>query len=333
MTTDIEQKCAALIAELKLGSASSVSNITPLVGGVSSDIAHVQLGSQSFCVKFALSKLKVAADWHAPVHRNRAEYAWLQFAASIAPQSAVTLYGRSERLHGFVMEYLDGDEVYLWKTALLAEQEARGEAERVGDLIGQIHAASAKSDFNTSAFQNKDDFYSLRIEPYLDYTASQHPLLAEALGALSDKLKRSDQVLVHGDISPKNILFRGNTPIILDAECATMGDASFDLAFCLNHLMIKAIHLPTSSQQLLDSALAFWQSYEKYVNWEAPSALENRVCQLLPALMLARVDGKSPVEYLSEANQACVRAIAISLIEKPCTTLPEFTQSIKAKLT
>jgi len=332
MTTNLKEKCVALISELELGTASSVGNIIPLAGGVSSDIVSVELGSHKLCAKFALAKLKVAADWHAPVHRNRAEYAWLQFAARIAPQSAVKLYGRSERLHGFVMEYLEGTDVYLWKTALLTEQEDHGEAQRVGDLIGQIHAASAKSSFNASEFQNQGDFHSLRIEPYLDYTASQHPPLAKALGALSNNLKRSDQVLVHGDISPKNILFRGYTPIILDAECATMGDASFDLAFCLNHLLIKAIHLPTSSQQQFESVMAFWQSYTKYVNWEATSALESRVCHLLPALMLARIDGKSPIEYLSEANQAYVRALAISLIESPCRTLQEFTHCINTKL-
>jgi len=119
-----------------------------LNGGVSSDIAEAQLAQGSLCVKFALPKLKVSADWQAPIHRNRTEYEWLQFAAGVSAQSAFTLYGCSERLHGFAMEFLEGDSVYLWKSALLKEQTTGAEAKLVGELMGQIHAASAMDTFN-----------------------------------------------------------------------------------------------------------------------------------------------------------------------------------------
>lgn len=332
MSNVLIQRCYELIKEIQLDTGDSITNVTALTGGVSSDIARIELGTRRLCVKFALPKLKVTANWHAPVRRNAAEYAWLQLAASIAPESAVTLYGRSARLHGFAMEFIEGEGVYLWKTALLATRNIGDEAGKVGKLMARIHAASARSDFNPAPFQNRDDFYSLRIEPYLVYTASRHPNLTRPLAALADHLYKSNQILIHGDISPKNILFKDDTPIILDAECATLGDASFDLAFCLNHLVLKAIHLPNSCQQLLNSALRLWQEYQPHVDWEAVNELETRVCQLLPALMLARVDGKSPVEYLSALNQTRVRAIAIALIEAPCQSLPELCTLIQTKL-
>ena len=111
-----------------------------------------------------------------------------------------------------------------------------------------------------------------------------------------------------------------------------MGDPSFDLAFCMNHLILKAIHLPASCQQLLVSALTLWQAYQPHINWEHVSKLEARVCQLLPALMLARVDGKSPVEYLDEENQARIRAIAIPFIETPLVTLKDFITALQLNL-
>lgn len=333
MSEELYQKCSELVQRLNLGTADSITAVTPLTGGVSSDIACVELGPLRLCAKFALPKLKVAANWHAPVHRNRAEYAWLKIAASIAPESAVKLYGRSEALQGFVMEYLDENTVYLWKTALLTEQEDHAEAGHLGNLTGLIHAASTKPAFDTDPFQNRDDFYALRIEPYLVYTASQHPALGKSLSSLANNLYRSNQVLVHGDISPKNILFRDSTPIILDAECATMGDASFDLAFCLNHLILKAVHLPSSRTQLLHSVLTFWQAYRAHISWEPAHELEARVCRLLPALMLARVDGKSPVEYLYKQNQSHVRSIATELIEIPRDALQDVCTVIAASLT
>lgn len=328
MSAELNQRCRELVAELGLAAAESVRAVVPLSGGVSSDIARVELAGRSVCVKFALPKLKVAADWEAPVHRNRAEYAWLEVAAALAPESAVRLYGRSEALHGFAMEYLSGEDVYLWKATLLAGQDNRGEAQRVGELLGRIHAASAAADFDATPFQNRDDFHALRIEPYLVYTAGQYPELAAVLNVLADELYRADRVLVHGDVSPKNILFRGTTPIILDAECATLGDAGFDVAFCLNHLVLKAVHLPKSRRELLGSVIQFWQAYQAHINWEDAAQLEARICQLLPALMLARIDGKSPVEYLDAAAQQRVRALALPLIQQSPSTLRDFISHI-----
>jgi aminoglycoside phosphotransferase (APT) family kinase protein len=332
MSNEIEQRCRALVEELGLGVSGDVTAVLPLTGGVASDIAKVALRDRTICMKFALPKLKVAANWHAPVHRNAAEYAWLKVTADLLPESALQLFGRSEELHGFAMEFLDGDGVYLWKAALLDEAPDNAEAARVAEMVGRIHSESAADGFDTSPFQNRDDFHALRIEPYLTYTAGQHPDLAPKLIALAEMLYDSAQVLVHGDVSPKNILFRSICPVILDAECATMGDASFDPSFCLNHLVLKAVHLPGSRERLLGDISRFWAAYSRHVTWEKPEALAARICHLLPALMLARVDGKSPVEYLDETGRAQVRRIASSLIHDPSDRLDDLAARIATEL-
>ena len=328
MSAELHARCKTLISELGLGSPDDIVEVRPLTGGVASDIAMVDLGSRKICIKFALPKLKVAADWRAPVHRNAAEYAWLEVAASQFPQNAVKLFGRSTEQHGFAMEFVEGDDVYLWKTNLLNLVPGQGEAAKVADLLGQVHACSTQQNFDTAAFQNRDDFHALRIEPYLSFTAQKHPDLGSQIHELEGLLYESQSVLVHGDASPKNILFREGTPLILDAECATMGDASFDPAFCLNHLILKAIHLPSSRAQLLGDILAFWAAYKPHISWENPTNLEARICHLLAALMLARVDGKSPVEYLDEREQEIVRHVSIPLIQTPAKSLTEFVERV-----
>lgn len=321
METALETRCRALLMELGLCEATTPIRVKPLTGGVASDIARVNCGSTSYCVKFALPRLKVEADWRAPVHRNRAEYAWLEVAAAVAPECALQLHGRSQSEHGFVMEYLAGNSVTLWKSELLAGEVNSGRASAVGDVLGRIHAASTSKSFNASAFQNRDDFEALRIEPYLYFTAKKHPDLADRLRAMGAELYQARQVLVHGDVSPKNILFRDDRPILLDAECATMGDPAFDVGFCLNHLVLKAMHLPQRADALMNEARALWKAYAQHVSWENRDMLEIRVAALLPALMLARVDGKSPVEYLSEPTQDHVRRVATAFIVKPRETL------------
>lgn len=317
----LEDRCRALVAELGIAPDGAVGAVVPLTGGVASDIAMVEVAGRRICVKFALGRLKVAEEWLAPTHRNAAEYAWLTVAASIVPDGAVQLYGRSERLHGFAMEYLEGSDVTLWKAELLRGAAPGSQAERVGDMLGLIHRGSARSGFDTAPFHNRDDFRALRIEPYLTFTAGRHPALAPALTALADMLHAGDKVLVHGDVSPKNILFRGARPVMLDAECATMGDASFDPAFCLNHLLLKSIHLPQGRAALLAAVKRFWSAYAAHIVWEDAAALEARVARLIPALMLARVDGKSPVEYLTGAEATTTRALSVALIGAPETTI------------
>ena len=331
MTTpqpEFAARCKRLLVALDLCAAGDALTVTPLTGGVASDIALVQTTSARYCVKFALARLKVAQDWRAPVHRNAAEYRWLLAAAQVVSASVPRLFGQSDREGGFAMEYLAGDQVCLWKTALLQAQPDHGEAARVGDVLGQIHAASTDAAFDTGPFHNRDDFHALRLEPYLLFTATRHPSLAAPLHALADQLYQTDRVLVHGDVSPKNILFRGTTPVILDAECATMGDAAFDVAFCLNHLILKALHLPQSRHHIMANVAQFWAAYARHITWENPQATESRLCALLPALMLARVDGKSPVEYLTEGQRTTIRRAATPLIAAAKDRLPDLIHTL-----
>lgn len=325
-------RCRNLLSELDLLPADASLSVEPLSGGVASDIARVTVDDHLYCVKFALPKLRVAANWFAPVERNFAEYSWLQTVASIAPESAVHLYGHSRQAHGFAMEFLSGDNTYLLKTEMLAGRGRVEDATAIGRLLGQVHAASTTPDFDASPFGNQADFHAIRIEPYLIHTATKHSDLAPAMQDMADALFTADRVLVHGDVSPKNIIFRGQSPFMLDAECATMGDACFDLAFCLNHFILKAVHVPSRRADYLAFCHAFWQAYAPQITWEDAAGLEARMCRLLPMLMLARVDGKSPVEYLGDASRNQVVSMSAPLIRTPLPTLSQLVEIIKLEL-
>ena len=327
MSQALEARCRDPLCELGLASEGDPVEIVPLGGGAASDIARVGVAGRNYCVKFALEKLKVAEEWRVPVHRNRAEYAWLEFAASVEPSSVPRLYGQSGT--GFVMELVASPDALLWKDELLHGTPDIRRAVSVAQILARIHAASAGSAHCRQSFRNQDDFLAIRIEPYLHFTASRHPDLARQLNELGEGLHRSRQALVHGDVSPKNILFRGDCPVLLDAECATMGDPAFDVAFCLNHLALKSIHRPDQGAVLIDAATDFWQTYAGGITWEPQEILERRAAALLPALMLARVDGKSPVEYLSGRNRDRIRDLAKPLIRNAPTKLDEVLSVIR----
>ena len=320
-------KCRALIAELGICDSDAVRSIETLGGGVSSEIAAVDLGSCKICVKFALGQLRVKQDWRAPVERNKAEYDWLEFAAKVVPGSVPAVLGRSESLNGFAMEYFGPASSTQWKNEILAGIFRKEDATAVAELLGRIHAASAAESFDSTKFQNLEDFRQLRVDPYLVAAADRHPPLARTLLRLAKKLlSGKSSILIHGDASPKNILLRDGEPILLDAECATVGDPAFDVAFLLNHLTLKAIHLPQLKVKLIESSAMVWRVYRGFVDWEDSRDLELRISELLPALMLARVHGKSPVEYLSKSEMQKALHAAETLLINPPQCISEFLE-------
>ena len=314
---DLAERCGRTIEALGLGRAAGIRGLAALPGGVSSDIVAADLGDRTVCLKFALARLRTAEEWRAPTRRSRAEHAWLAYAGSVVPGAAPALLGYCEETEGFAMEWIAGEGVFEWKRALLEGRPDRGEAARVGDAVGRVHAASTRPGFDRRPFCNREDFRALRLEPYLAFTAARHPDLAEPIEAMESALHASGAVLIHGDLSPKNVLIRGGAPVLLDAECASMGDPAFDLAFCLNHLCLKALHAPGRRGALLAAAARLLAAHAAHVAWEDARALDARAARLLPMLMLARVDGKSPVEYLGEAGRAVVRRLARGLIAAP----------------
>ena len=140
--------------------------------------------------------------------------------------------------------------------------------------------------------------------------------------ALADGIAAARIALMHGDVSPKNILCGPNGPVFLDAETACYGDPAFDLAFCLNHLLLKCVWHPQWTDAYLRSFTALKNAYLDAVDWEARRAIDARTARLLPALLLARIDGKSPVEYLTaERKRNFVRRAAKTLLASDPATL------------
>ena len=299
-----------------------------LTGGVSSDIWRIDLPAGPICVKRALAKLRVAAEWRAPVDRNRYEARWMQHANAAIPGAAPRLLGQDEQAGLLAMEYLSPGDHPLWKAQLRDGHADPRFAAAVGDRLGRIHAATARQPDLAAEFPTDRIFFDIRLEPYLLATARAHPDLAAVLQALVAATQVNKHALVHGDVSPKNILAGPDGPVFLDAECAWWGDPAFDLAFCLNHLLLKCLWTPPARDGFLACFDALAAAYRAHILWEPPAALERRTVRLLPGLFLARVDGKSPVEYITtESDRNRVRRVARALLGSPPDRLSDMRQA------
>ncbi len=303
------------------------ARLTPLTGGVASDIWKVETATRTFVVKKALAQLRVAQTWLAPVSRNASEVEWLREAGRIVPEAVPAILASDAEAGIFAMSYLDPADHPVWKQELRAGRADPGFAGKLGQVVAAIHASTQGSQEIARRFANDDTFHSIRVEPYLEATARVHADLAAPLLALAAETLAAKRALVHGDISPKNILVGPKGPVILDAECAWYGEPAFDLAFCLNHLLLKCLWTPSASAGFLACFDALAENYLAGVDWEPREAIEARIARLLPALFLARVDGKSPAEYITaEADKDRVRRVARPLIATPVPRLAAIRQ-------
>ncbi len=305
----------------------------PLTGGVSSDIWQIDTARGPVCAKRALSKLRVAADWRAPIERNLYEARWMQVAQEAVPGCTARVLGQHPGLGVLVMSYLEPARYVLWKEALRDGEVELETARAVGRVLARIHGYSAARPQLAAEFPTDAIFFDIRLEPYLLATAKRHPDLAPRIEALVRATQANAVALVHGDVSPKNILVGDEGPVLIDAECAWWGDPAFDIAFCLNHLLLKCLWNPGATDAFLASFDALSRAYFDGVDWESRAGLEQRAAALLPGLFLARVDGKSPVEYLREEGQReRVRRVARPLIAEPVDRLSSIAVAWRAEL-
>lgn len=299
---------------------SAITDAEPLTGGVSSDIWHISTVAGDYCVKRALPVLKTAQRWEVPTERSASEARWLEAVGHALPSAVPRLLGFDELSGTLLLEMLDRDSFVTWKSALLDGHVDPDVARSVGSMLRQIHGVLA-TPHQRQRFDNQSLFVGLRLEPYIERTAARHVDLEPHLSSLVGSFEGASSTVIHGDVSPKNILVADGRVVLVDAECATWGDPAFDLAFCLTHLCAKGVHLERHRATLHASASALIDGYSLHEDDE----LSARVARWLPALLLARVDGASPLEYLSEADQALVRAQAADGVRAPA---PDATSAL-----
>ena len=318
VTSQTEERIiTAALLRMGLIDADEQPHITHLTGGVSSLIVRVDTRRGPLCVKQALPELKEATHWSAPLERSHAELAWIAHVSKDLPEAVPTILGSDPSSFCFAMNWLPPESYPVWKLQLRDGLADSVFAAEVGRRLAAIHSATADNDVLAQSFANDENFFQLRLDPYFGATAKVHADCAASLHELISTTANNKRALVHGDISPKNLLVGPTGPLFLDAECAWYGEPAFDAAFCLCHLLAKCLWRPTSSDAFLACFDAFAGSYLQGVRWENLEHIESRIARLSAAIMLARVDGKSPLEYLNEHNSERLRHFSKARVLSP----------------
>jgi len=293
-----------------LDAAPASLTFTPLTGGVSSDIWRVTASDRVFCAKRALPRLRVKARWEAPVSRNTEEVRWLRTVRPWIGAQAAEVVAHDETAGVAVLRWYDPGQWHNWKVRLLAGEVDEQIASQLGRALGTIARESHHNPALALEFANDHLFDALRIDPFFRHISRRYP----GLRPLIDYLETDRSTLVHGDFSPKNVLVSdAGEVLILDAETATWGPAGFDPGYLLAHLLLK--YQRSHERSLLGAARRFWSTYRDQVGSCFPT-LDTGTWRTLTGMLLARIDGKSPVEYLTPEQQDQLRDTAVHLLDQ-----------------
>lgn len=308
----------AYLAERGLVSDPAALSIRELGGGVSNCVSLIEGLGIRWVAKQSLGKLRVKDNWTSQRERIFREAAALE---SLGPtlDGAVPKVVHVDRTNFLFVMTAAPEGSVVWKESLLDGQVSIAVAERAGGLLAAMISTSQHDWAFQQQFADRTVFDELRIDPYYRTAAARCGEAREALERLIEDSWKIQSSLVHGDYSPKNMLVFGDSIFLIDFEVAHWGDPTFDSGFLLNHLMLKSFHQPQYAELYFRAARKFWRALLAGLKGAQMVDFEAMTVRHLGGLMLARMDGKSPVEFIcDEGVKSRVRRAAVRLLrERP----------------
>lgn len=296
----------------------AVLHARPLAGGVSNVVLAVEGDGLRAVVKQALPRLRVADEWLATRERALTEADALRLAADLTPGAVPAVLDVDESAYAIVIAQAP-DGWSTWKDELLAGRADPTVGGRLGAILAAWHGGTA-GDSRVWRLAGTEAFEQLRVDPYHRTVMERRPDLAPAIEEVVEQMLATTSCLVHGDYSPKNVLVGAEGLWVVDFEVAHVGDPAFDLGFMLNHLLLKSIHRPDDAARYYECAHAFLATYADALSVELLPPLHD-VLAHVGCLALARVDGKSPAEYLTDDERGIARRVGEDLLTSPPASL------------
>jgi len=266
-----------------------------LTGGVSNVVLAITTTTQKLVLKQALAELAVSEKWEADQRRAIVEANAIELFNKLTPTQVPKLIFLDPERFVLVLERVPlGSTV--WKSDLLAGVINPDIGLKLGATLASWHNYGEKNVEVKVKFMEDSLFEQLRIDPFYRFVAAKNPEIEVSIRMLINEIEGDTTTIVHGDFSPKNIMVSTNDDVyILDFEVTHVGNPVFDLAFLLAHLLCKFFRTDDRlhAKLLSNTATSFVKEYQG-LRRISPSLTRHAAL-----IALARVEGKSPVNYLS----------------------------------
>ena len=276
-----------------------------LTGGVSNTVLAISTSTKNLVLKQALPALKVAELWEADPRRAIVEADALKLFHSLNPEIVPELVFVDPIRFVVIMKRVPLAS-RVWKSDLLGGIYRPQVARTLGTTLAQWHNFGASNLDVHSKFMEDTLFDQLRIDPFYRFVANKNIDLREPINQLISELEKDKSTIVHGDFSPKNFMVTEDDHVyVLDFEVMHVGNPVFDLAFIMAHLLCKFFHAPNADEaaELSNIAKTFLDAYLEHSQISSTLVLHTAL------ITLARVEGKSPVNYLSQSEQEKIQLL------------------------
>lgn len=310
--------------------AAETPCVQVLGGGVSNRTVLVERAfGEAWVLKQALAKLRVKVDWFSDPARIAREALGIRYLHEMAPPGTITpLIFQDDSVYLLAMAAVPQPHEN-FKTVLLSGRVEEAHCRQFGALLGTIHHQGwRRREELARVFEDRTHFLTLRLEPYYQYTAAQMPEAARFIAELVAGTMRRRLTLVHGDYSPKNVLIHQGRLVLLDHEVIHFGDPAFDLGFGMTHLLSKLHRFPELRPEFDRAIRIFWAAYVEalgQVPWKRD--LQEHAVRHTLGCLLARVAGRSPLEYLNEAERQTQRRVVVELMKDPPRSVVELLEA------
>jgi len=303
-----------------------------LTGGVSSEVYHVKTNKNNYCIKRSLKRLLVKKKWIANTNRIKFEYLWLKHCQNILKRNIPNTYEFNNKKKYIVMEYLKTSQYKTLKQLYFNKIININTIRSISKHLYKIHSNSSNYKTKKTFEGNYKNFYDLRLDPYFNEVGRVYPKYKGYIKKINENYIKHSNTLVHGDFSPKNILVGKNKIIYLDAECCNFGDPVFDLVFFTNHLLIKSIFFKDKSQEFIKLYISFYKEYLSNLSTKNFNSYIDRIIKMTPIMLLSRVDGKSPVEYINKVKiKNIIRKKSFLLLDSKINSLNDIIKVINER--
>jgi aminoglycoside phosphotransferase (APT) family kinase protein len=317
-----QERLAPYLIEWGLLGEEEPFELRSLGGGVSNRIVEIVCQDRSFVLKQAQPKLDVKEEWFAPIDRVLIEADCMEALRGLLPPGVVPeVYFVDRERFTYGMESAPAGSI-LWKKELMEGRIDPSVAGYVGEILAAMHSKTQGNEELRLQFWDNRILHALRIDPCFTFLAGVHPAIGDEIREQAAELDATKLCLVHGDYTPKNMLRADRRLILLDYEIAHWGHPAIDSGFLVAHLLLKAIQFPGRRQQYVSAARAFWVAYVDACTVAPKDDLERSTAKIVPYLVLARIDSKSPVEYITaEQKKELARRFSYDFIRAPSPVL------------
>jgi len=302
----------AYLIEKQIISASDQAEVEVLTGGVSNVVLAITTKNQKMVLKQALAELMVAQKWEADQRRAIVEANAIALFHKLSPDQVPNLVFLDPERFILILDRVPVGST-VWKSDLLDGVINPDIAEVLGRTLAQWHNFGEKDKEARLQFMEDSLFEQLRIDPFYRFVAAKNDALKPIISRLINELEGDKTTIVHGDFSPKNIMVGMDDQVyILDFEVTHVGNPVFDLAFLLAHLLCKKFRTDEPLEEKLLGAAA-----ERFINaYEVIRPIDSSLSLHTALIALARVEGKSPVNYLDSSMQSALVSYTKDILGK-----------------